>query len=170
VANYLDINNSGLPRENAFASAGGGGSANKPPQLDGSGLLPADMLPAGVEAQQDVLPASENLSAGDFVNIWDDTGTLKVRQADASDPTKRADGFVNDAVTMGNNATVLRSGLKNTGVSALTAGSRYFLSETAGGVTTTPPSTSGAIVQSVGIALASDELVTDIDESPLVRA
>lgn len=62
--------------------------------------------PPGVVTLPATIAASESLSAGDFVNIWSDAGTPKVRKADASTSGKEAVGFVLSAVTSGSQATV----------------------------------------------------------------
>ena len=49
--------------------------------------------------------------------------------------------------------------------SGLTAGSTYYLSETVGAITTTAPSTSGAIVRIIGYALSTTELLIKPSES-----
>jgi hypothetical protein len=115
------------------------------------------MMPTGIGADTTVIAASEALSAGDYVNIWDDAGTPKVRKADAS-TVKPADGFVKDACSSGANATVYHEGA-NGQHTGLTGGARYFLSSTTpGGVTTTPPSASGSIVQFIGKATSATSI------------
>lgn len=101
--------------------------------------------------------ASEGLGAGDLVNIFDDSGTAKVRLADAS-ANKQADGFVLAAVTNGNPASVYSSGF-NDELSGLTGGVEYYLSASVpGGVTATAPTGSGNLVQRVGKAINATEL------------
>lgn len=103
-----------------------------------------------------LLPASETLSAGNLVNIWNDSGTIKMRKADADAPYS-ADGYVLQAITSGDSGYMYIDGV-NDAISGLTLGSQ-FLSATAGGTTTTAPTTTGNIVQSVGIALTSTKLL-----------
>lgn len=101
--------------------------------------------------------ASENLDAGDLVNIWNDSGTPKARLADAS-ADKPADGFVLADVTSGDPATVYSQGLNNE-VAGLTPGDAYWLSSTVpGGLQTTPPTGSGEMVQRVGKAFSATVL------------
>jgi len=136
---------------------GGEASANRIASLDGSGKFPISMMPSGIGAETKVLPASEALSSGDLLNIFDDTGTTKVRKADGTS-YKPADGFTLAAVESGANATVYLDGV-NTGVTSLTGGTEYYLSKTAGGVTTDVSGyTTGNIVQFVGKATAAGEL------------
>jgi hypothetical protein len=101
--------------------------------------------------------ASENLSAGDLVSFWNDTGTVKVRQSDADDGQGgEAHGYVLAAVTSGNNATVYTQwGTVVTDQSGLTLGAPVYLSATAGQATSTAPSTTGQVLQRVGIALSA---------------
>ncbi len=141
---------------NGKASSAGVGDAGKLVALDGSGRIDNSMMPTGLGADTKVLTASEALSAGNLVNIWNDAGTTKVRKADATTAGKEAHGFVLAAAASGASATVYFEGA-NTGVTGLTGGN-VFLSTTAGGCTNTAPSGSGNVVQRVGIATAATEL------------
>lgn len=123
--------------------------------LDGSGKLNVNMLPTGIGADIAVIEASENLAAGDFVNIHNSTGA-KVRKADATTSGKEAHGFVLAAVTSGQNADVYFEGT-NDQVTSQTPG-RVYLSTTPGVATATPPSGSGNVVQQLGVATATDAI------------
>ena len=83
------------------------GSANDGdiPALDAGGKLDISVMPAGIGADTSVVPSSENLAAGDLVSLWNDSGTIKARKADATTSGKQADGFVLTAVTSPANAT-----------------------------------------------------------------
>ena len=153
-------NVSGVPTEQAATqSSAGAGNAGDILALDDDGLLDPSVFPSGYGAETFTLAASENLSAGNLVNVWDDSGTLKVRKADASSE-KPADGFVSENVTSGNNALVFQLPGTITGLTGLTAGAKYYLSGTTpGGVATTPPSGAGKIAQFLGFAKSTTELV-----------
>lgn len=138
---------------NSVDESAGAGDAGKLAALDGAGRLSSTMMPAGFGDDTVIVVASEALSAGDVVNIWNDAGTPKVRKADATTAGKEAHGFVLASVSSGANATVYFEG-QNTSVSGLTAGP-VFLSTTAGGVTNTAPSGSGNVVQRVGFATSA---------------
>ena len=112
------------------------------------------MMPVGIAADTASLVASEDISAGEFVNIWNDTGTPKVRLADATVTGKRADGFVLAAALTDESATVYFEG-SNTQLTGMTPGSLQYLDTTAGGVTETAPSTSGNVVQILGRAYSA---------------
>lgn len=148
----------GIPTEvEATVTSAGAGNAGDVVALDGSGKLDSSVLPAGVGQNTDSIASFENLAAGDFVNVFDDSGTIKCRKADAN-ADKPAHGFVLAAVTAPAAATIYGPGELNSQLSSLTLGALYFLSETAGGVTTTPPASSGAVVQPLGVAKSTTAL------------
>lgn len=137
--------------------------------LDAAGKIDTSVLPDGVGADVKVFPASEALSAGNWVNIWDDSGTVKVRKADASGGVaKQADGYVKAAVDQGNNATVYFDGT-NADQAGLTKGAKYYLSATPGVVTATIPTTAAHIAQYLGKAISATEISVEIGE-PVIRA
>ena len=151
-------NNAGIVTEKeATVISAGAGNAGNVVALDATGKLDNSVMPSGIGAKTSIAPASEALTAGNYVNLWNDAGTLKVRKADATTSGKYADGFVLAAVTQGNNATVYLEGT-NTQLSGLTAGSQYYLATTAGGGTATAPSASGNVVQRLGKAFSATEI------------
>lgn len=121
--------------------------------LDDTGRIDNSMMPVGIGADTAVIDASEGLAAGDWVNIWDDAGTAKVRKADATAAGKEVHGFVLAAVTNWNPATVYFEGT-NTQVTGQTPGP-VWLQTTAGAGGATAPSASGNLVQQVGVALSA---------------
>ena len=133
-----------------FASATS--AANAIIAADSSGKIDVSFLPTGVGAEVVVAPSSENLIAGDFVNLWLNGGVINVRKADATTNAKVAHGFVITGVTSPANATVFFESNTNTAVTGLTIGSDYYLGTTAGTITTTPPSSAGNVVQFIGRA------------------
>ncbi len=147
----------------ATVVSAGAGDAGEIVALDSNGLLDVSVLPVGVGPNVKLVLASENIGAGKYVNIYDNTGTPNVRLADNSN-SREAHGFLLDAVTSGNNATVYFEGTNND-LSGLTPGARQFLA-TAGGVTATPPTFAGGaqISQLVGTAISATEIDTDIDD------
>lgn len=116
------------------------------------------------------LMASEALSAGDFVNVFEDEGTPKLRRADASSIATRAHGFVKSAAAEGETVKFYESG-PAAGFSGLTVGAIYFLSgANAGEPVAVAPTTTGHIAQVVGVAMSATEIQVDISEQPVVRA
>jgi len=149
--------NSGIPTEKeATATSAGAGDAGKVVALNAQGDIDASMLPTGIGADTALIAASENLAAGDFVNVYNDSGA-KCRKADASTAGKHAHGFVLEAVTSGANATVYFEGANNQ-VSGATPGDVYLSASAAGGFTSTPPSASGNVVQRLGVAVSATEI------------
>lgn len=139
--------------------------------LDATGKLDISVLPTGIGPDVAVIEASENLAAGDFVNIHDSTGP-KVRKADASqaNAAEIAHGFVLDNVTSGANATVYFEGTV-TGLTSLTPGTTYVLSHTTpGGVVAlaSGTTTAGHSLQVVGIAISTTALNAEIAQ-PTIR-
>lgn len=134
-------------------SSAGAGNAGDVPVLDESGRLDNSMMPVGIGADTATITASEGLAAGDWVNVWNDASTAKVRKADATTAGKEVHGFVLSAVTSGNPATVYFEGT-NTQVTGQTPGPVY-LQTTAGTGGTTIPSASGNVVQQAGVAVSA---------------
>ena len=123
--------------------------------LDATGRLDSSVLPVGIGAETKQIQASENLNAGDLVNIWNSGGQFRVRKADATAAGKEASGFVLSAVTSGQNATVYLEGTI-TGLGGLLPG-RMYLATSPGLATSTPPSGSGNVVQYIGNAVSTTE-------------
>lgn len=140
---------------NAKTSSAGAGDSGKLTQLDAAGRLDSSFMPIGIGADTQVVTASESLSAGDFVNIWNSSGA-KVRKADATTSGKEAHGFVLSAFSSSASATVYFEGT-NTAVSGQTPGV-VFLSTTAGSATSTAPSGSGNVVQRIGFATSASTI------------
>lgn len=135
--------------------------------LDASGRLDNSVMPVGIGADTKSIQASENLAAGDLVNIWT-SGGARVRKADASTSGKEANGFVLAAVTSGQNATVYFEGTI-TGLSGLTIGARYYVSAASpGAATATAPSGSGNVVQYVGVAVSATEISFEHDDGVIL--
>lgn len=105
-----------------------------------------------------LITASEGLAAGDMVNVWNDSGTAKIRKANATDATKPAHGFVLAAVTSGLSGIFIGAGSINNKRSALTPGTAYYLDTAGGGITAVAPSSSGNLIQELGVALSATEL------------
>lgn len=147
--------------ETAIDSSAGVGDASKIVKTDATGRLDNSLLPVGIGADTLSIPSSENLSAGSFVNVYDNGGTVNVRLADNSNG-REANGFVLASVTSPANATVYFEGT-NTQLSGLTLGVRYFLG-TAGGVTTTAPTASGEIIQYLGKSSSATEINVEMSD------
>lgn len=164
---YL-YNNAGTVTEKAaLVTSAGAGDSGKILGLDSSGRIDSSMMPVGIGADTAAITASEALSAGDLVNIWNSTGA-KVRKADGSVAGKEAHGFVLSSVSSSATATVYFEGT-NTQVTGLTPGVQYLSATTPGAATATVPSATGQVVQRVGFA-TSATAVNFQSELPIVLA
>ena len=168
MAKFLKLSGGNLTEDTSISTSAGAADVDKIPELDGSGRLDVTFMPVGIGADTQSILAGESLSAGDFVNIYDDASTLKVRKADASALGTHANGYVLDAVTSGQQATVYFEG-RNTSVTGLTIGLVYWLDDvTAGGLTTTAPTGAGVISQRIGKATGATSITTEIAQ-PIVQ-
>lgn len=165
---YLKNNGGQYAEVEATVTSAGAGDAGKIVGLDGSGKLSTTVMPSGIGAETKVAATTENLSAGDLVNLYNDSGTIKARKADASNG-RRAHGFVLSATTSPANATVYLEGTI-TGLTSLTPGAPYYLSgSTAGAATSTAPSTAGYISQEIGYSLSATEITFE-PQQPILLA
>ncbi len=150
---FLKQVNGVLTEQEALQTSSGAADAGKVPGLDANGRLDNSMMPVGIGADTKVLVASEALSAGDWVNVWNSSGA-KARKADAA-TQKEVNGFVLAAVANGGNATVYFEGTNNM-VSGQTPG-QVFLGNAGVGVAAAPTA-AGSIVQRVGVAVSATEV------------
>ncbi len=134
----------------------GASDADKIPVTGADGRLDNSFMPTGIGQDTQVVITSENLSAGNLVNIYDNAGVVTARKADATTVGKPANGFVAASTTSGQNATIFGIGT-NSNLTGLTGGV-YWLSTTAGEVVAVAPSGTGNFVQEVGFATAATEL------------
>lgn len=160
AADKFLYNNAGVVTEKAGATAA---TPNAIPALDATGRLAVAQMPVGVGPEVKVMKASGALAAGDFVNIFNDGGTLKARKADGSTTGKEANGFVLAVYADGDDATVYAVGGQiNNQVTGKTLGARQYLSASVpGGTQETAPATAGQIVQLLGKAVATTEILTE---------
>ena len=115
-------------------------------------LAGADHTYTGLSAQ---MLAGGAISAFDLVCVH--TVTQEVVEADASAyATARVIGIAPAAISDTATGTILLHGFIRDDSWAWTAGSTLYLSETAGAMTHTAPSTDGAFVLVVGVALSPD--------------
>lgn len=156
----------------ATVVSAGVGNAGDVVALDAGGKLDVSVLPTGIGPDVVVIEASENLGAGDFVNIYENAGTAYVRRADASaaNAGEIAHGFVLNNVNSGDNATVFFEG-HNDQVSGLTPGVTYALSATnPGGVValSSATTTAGESLQILGVATSATSINVEIGK-PTIR-
>jgi hypothetical protein len=166
VRKLIQVNANGSQQEYAGKStSAGAGDASEFVILDNAGKIDVSMFPNGIGSDANAFTAGEALSAGDFVYV---TGAGTVMKADATTLAKRAMGYVLASVLNAGSALVYFDD-NNSALSALTAGTTYFLSATAGLVTSTAPTTAGQFVQELGTANSATSLHVSI-KTPILRA
>jgi len=136
MSTYLDVNlvTGRRERKTAVNVSAGAGDADKLARLDAAGKWDITLMPTGLGDDTQAIEASEIIASGDFVNIFDDSGTVKVRLADASNG-RNADGFVKVGGAAGAILTVFFEG-SNDVLALLTLGDKYYLDKTTpGGIT-----------------------------------
>lgn len=159
---------------NAASTSSGGVDADKIAQLGGDGKLSPTMMPTGFGDDAVSLPIknTEVIANGAFVNIFDDGGTAKIQNADATSVGKQAHGFIlTDGGTGDAGGTVTSNVFfegENSEITGATIGDN-FLSTTPGGTTTAAPSGAGNVVQRLGFATSAVSLNVEFSQ-PLVLA
>ena len=170
MAKYIQINTTSgnLEEVVGLSTSAGAGDGAKLIETDNTGRLDQSFMPVGVGPDTKTLIATETMASGDFVNIWDDAGTVKIRKADASTAGKESVGFVLDAITSGNSGLVYFEAI-NTSLTGLTLGVTYFLSTTPGTISVNAPTGAGNIVQKIGKAVSATEIAYEASQ-PIVLA
>jgi len=158
---FLNLENGKRKLENAIDSSGGSSDSGKIIKLDSNGKIDISLLPAGIGEDAIEIAAFEDVSAGDFVNIFDNGGSVAVRKADKSNG-RDANGFVLESAVAPVPVKVFFEGT-NSQLSGLSIGERYYL-DTAGAVTNVPTTTTGELHQYLGKAFSATELTTEKDD------
>lgn len=134
-------------------------TANALIAANASGTLDPSFLPAGVPISTITVPTSANLAAGQFVNLFNSSGVLTGKLSNATSSSTPAHGFVLAATTSPASAIVYLFGQTNNSLTGLTIGADYWLDSSGGGITATAPSSTGNIVQYIGIALSATSIL-----------
>ncbi len=113
------------------------------------------VIGSGPGASGTILVA-EALTAGDFVNVYNDAGTTKVRLADRDSIATIANGFVILSYAPGDYASVKGINEIN-GFVVVVDGTRYFLGDS-GAFTAAWPIVDGQVNQELGVAISITEL------------
>lgn len=150
----------------ALAVSTGVADASKPVKTDSTGRLDLSLMPVGVGADTQDLVCTENLSAGDFVQIYNNAGTPACRKADRTNG-RPANGFVIQNYSSGQTAKVYKDS-ENSALTGLTSGALYFLGTGGAAVSAPPAAGSGHLLQALGYAISTTEIDVEI-EKPLTR-
>jgi len=168
MTDYLRIDPvTGTKKERASAVqvSTGAPDANKLVATGANGKIDGSLLPASEEFGRE---ASEALAALDFVNVFDDGGTAKVRKADGSAFATRATGYVLDNYVATDTAQIFGEGIM-AGFAGLTIGAPVFLSQTTPGAITQSPSLANAggtdVWQVLGEAVSATEVRVEIGDA-----
>lgn len=169
MSKYLERNaTSGQVTEvQPITISAGAGDATKVPQTDATGRLDSSLMPVGITPDVFTSTASGALSAGDAVYLTSGSLIARASAAVAGNP---AIGFVLAASLAAAAATIYFEG-RNTAVTGLTPGARYYLSDsTPGGLTTTPVTGAGKLHQYVGTAITATSLSWEPDDAIVLAA
>lgn len=148
----------------AIDSSAGAADAGKIAALNSAGVWDLSFMPPGIGPTTTAAVTTDTLSAGNFVNFYNNGGTFNMRLADNSNG-RPANGYVIAAFSASATATAYPLDGTNANMTGLTEGAAYWL-DTAGGVTATPldetdVANANKISQYLGIAKSTTELVTD---------
>lgn len=137
----------------AIISSLGAGDALKIVSTGADGRIDISFLPPGIGADTETLICSEALSAGSWINIYDNGGVRTARLASNLDNTKPAMGFVKSAFAQNDNALVYLRGVNSQvplgSFVVADRGKKAFLG-TAGGAAKTAPTATGTLLQVLG--------------------
>lgn len=164
MSKYLsrDESTGRVAEKSGIVTGGTAGQAGELVQTDASGRLDQSVMPVGIGADTHAGTAGEAVTAGDFVAI-DASGD--VVRASAASGGKDAIGFVLDNAASGGAITVYMEG-RNTDLTGLTPGARYYLSDvTPGGVTQVPVTGAGKRHQFLGTAITASSIAFEADDS-----
>lgn len=145
---YLDLVSGIATRKTAVEAGPAATPAEQIVSTGADGLIADSLLHSTISGSVSIV-TSENLAAGDFVNIYNNAGTPTARKADGATTGKTANGYVTAGSTSPAAAQVYFGGI-NTAVSTVTGGEIYLSDTTPGGFTSTPPSTAGHTLQRIG--------------------
>lgn len=159
MAKYFADSSGKMVEIQPITTSAGAGDGTKLAQLDSTGRFDISLMPVGVGAEVTIVPAFENLTSGQFINLFNNAGAVNSRKADATTNAKPAHGFTLANVTAPASSTIYGISTKNNVLTGLTLGGDYWLATTAGGVTNTAPSGSGNLVQELGTAESATAMV-----------
>jgi hypothetical protein len=110
--------------------------------------------------------ASETISSGSLINLWNNSGTTNIRNADA-DSAKRADGFIKTSAILSDIIIVYSFGI-NPSLGGLSYPQDYYLGNN-GSIVLVPLNASdsantGKIIQKIGKSINSTTIFATISE------
>jgi hypothetical protein len=153
---FLTLTNGEFSLDNGIQATTGISNAGQVIVSDASGHLDPSFI-----SDTKLIVTTSSLAAGQYVNVWNNSGVANARLASAVSFSLQAHGFVLASYNVGDTATVYFSGA-NTAITGAVPGN-VFLSKTPGGFSSTPPDStdinnSGNIIQKIGIATSSTNI------------
>lgn len=167
MAKFLSWISGRVAEVQPVTTSAGAGDATKMVQLDANGLLDQSLMPSGLTPDQQTALANGTITAKDLVYM-EAAGTITRATAAAGTP-QQCMGWAVASATTGNPVTMQLEG-RITGLTGLTTGSRYYLSDvTPGGLLISPgPVGSGKLAQYIGTALSTTVLNFEPDDGVLL--
>lgn len=155
MTDYVKLENGRPVLKPAASTSAGVADAGKIIKLDSAGRIDSTMMPVGTGVDSKTFTAAENIAARALVHVL---SSGEIANADASND-RHAVGFAPSAIASAAQGAVHFEG-SITGLSGLTTGARYYLSDTTpGGVTDTPPTPgTGKCLQEIGSAVSATEI------------
>lgn len=150
---FLTLDNTNGLVEKAPATAGGAGAEDRIPVLDGTGRLPATMMPTGIASEQKVGNAFETITANDLVYFKADGTVAKASNASGG---HYAQGWAANSGTAGQPITVNFESTIS-GLVGLTPDAVCYLGA-AGAITQTIITGANTLYQEIGLAISATEL------------
>lgn len=131
-------------------------------------LQPSDTLLAH-QTNRLYVVTDEDLVFGNFIYLYDDAGTLKVKKADSSVLTKPARGFCNVVGgTLTGDVTEIIVGQGILPLSGIAPGQEVYLSTTPGVGSATPDTAAGHLEQFLGFGVATDVAYISITQGQYI--
>jgi len=119
-------------------------------------------LPSSGNPTASILAAAD-IAAGSLVNVYNNSGTANVVEAANTSSSTFANGVALSAITNGSSGVITFGAVKVTGLSGLTPGSLFL--GTAGAPTSIAPSSSGDVIQPVGLAVSSTVAIFNVGQN-----
>lgn len=164
MAKFLSLLTGRVSEVQPITASAGAGDASKMIQTDSNGLIDPSLMPSGITPDQKAGTSNGTITAKDLCFV-EAAGTIARATAAAGTPNQCI-GYALTSVATGQPITIQLEGKLN-GLSGLTPGSRYYLSDvTPGGLLIAPgPVGAGKISQFVGTALSATELNFEPDDA-----